>query len=72
MCPSTRPPTHLIWHKRRFMCPEVSPLMGSWTEEDPRIASSRLHMTDRSGRWITEGVGRCARSVCRGGQGARL
>ncbi len=25
-------PTRLIWHKRRFACPEVSPLMGSWTK----------------------------------------
>jgi transposase len=25
-------PTRLIWHKRRFMCPEVSCLMGSWTK----------------------------------------
>ncbi len=57
-------PTRLIWRKRRFTCPEVSCLMGSWTEEDPRIASTRLQMTDRSGRWITEQVGRCARSVC--------
>jgi transposase len=56
-------PTRLIWHKRRFCCPEVSCPVGSWTEEDPRIASQRLSMTDRSGRWITEQVGRCARSV---------
>jgi transposase len=56
-------PTRLIWHKRRFVCPEALCPMGSWTEEDPRIASTRLQMTDRSGRWITEQVGRCARSV---------
>jgi transposase len=37
--------------------------MGSWTEEDPRIASTRLQMSDRAGRWITEQVGRCARSI---------
>jgi hypothetical protein len=56
-------PTRLIWHKRRFYCREVLCLMGSWTEEDPRIASTRLQMTDRAGRWITEQVGRCARSI---------
>lgn len=56
-------PTRLVWHKRRFCCPETSCLMGSWTEEDPRIASMRLQMTDRSGRWITKQVGRCGRSV---------
>jgi transposase len=56
-------PTRLIWHKRRFVCPEALCPMGSWTEEDPRIASTRLQMTDRAGRWITEQVGRCARSI---------
>ena len=53
----------LVWLKRRFRCPESSCPMGSWTEDDPRIASKRLMMTDRAGRWITEQVGRCARSV---------
>ena len=56
-------PTRLVWHKQGFCCPETSCPVGSWTEEDPRIASTRLQMTDRSGRWITEQVGRCARSV---------
>jgi transposase len=65
-------PTRLIWRKRRFYCPEAICPMGSWTEEDPRIASSRLQMTDRSGRWITEQIGRCARSVLRGCQGTWL
>ncbi|HZM56632.1 MAG TPA: transposase, partial [Acidimicrobiales bacterium] len=56
-------PMRLLWLKRRFRCPESSCPMGSWTEDDPRIASRRLMMTDRAGRWITEQVGRCARSV---------
>ena len=56
-------PMRLVWLKRRFRCPESSCPMGSWTEDDPRIASKRLMMTDRAGRWITEQVGRCARSV---------
>ncbi len=56
-------PTRLIWHKRRFTCPETSCPMGSWTEEDPRIASTGLQMTDRAGRWITEQVRRCVCSV---------
>jgi transposase len=55
--------TRLIWHKRRWRCPDTDCTMGSWTEEDDRIAGSRLAMTDRAGRWITEQVGRCARSV---------
>ena len=42
--------------KARFRCPESSCPMGTWTEDDPRIASKRLMMTDRAGRWITEQV----------------
>ena len=56
-------PMRLVWVKRRFRCPESSCPMGSWTEDEPRIASRRLMMTDRAGRWITEQVGRNARSV---------
>jgi transposase len=56
-------PTRLAWHKRRWRCPESDCPKASWTEEDDRIAQSRLAMTDRAGRWVTEQVGRCARSV---------
>ena len=70
--PANAPTTRLVWHKRRFMCPKVTCLVGSWMEEGPRIASSRLQMTDRSGRWITEQVGYCARSVWRGDRKTRL
>ena len=55
--------TRLIWHKRRWQCPDTDCTNGSWTEEDDRIAGSRLGMTDRAGRWATGQVGRCARSV---------
>lgn len=55
--------TRLLWHKRRWRCPDPDCANGSWTEEDERIAAPRLAMTDRAGRWITAQVGRCARSV---------
>jgi transposase len=55
--------TRLAWHKRRWACPEVSCPNGSWTEEDLRIAAPRMAMSDRAGRWVTEQVGRHARSV---------
>jgi transposase len=35
----------------------------SFSEEDARIASSRLAMSDRAGRWATAQVGKWARSV---------
>lgn len=53
----------LCWHKRRWRCPEANCPTGSWTEEDRRIAAPRMAMTDRAGRWVTEQVGRRARSV---------
>jgi transposase len=56
-------PTRLWWHKRRWKCPDLDCPNGSWTEEDPRIGAPRLAMTDRGGRWVTEQVGRRARSV---------
>ena len=56
-------PTLLLWHKRRWRCPDGSCPRGSWSEEDARIASSRLAMTNRAGRWATEQIGRCGRTV---------
>ena len=47
--------TRLIWHKRRWRCPDADCANRSWTEVDDRIAASRLAMTDRAGR--------CPRSV---------
>ncbi|MGH9205767.1 MAG: ISL3 family transposase [Acidimicrobiales bacterium] len=55
--------TRLVWNKVRWWCAEPDCAMKSWTEEDRRIAAPRMAMTDRAGRWVTEQVGRCARSV---------
>jgi transposase len=56
-------PTRLIWHKCRWRCPEPSCPVGSWTEENERIGAPRMAMSDRAGRWVTEQIGRHARSV---------
>jgi len=56
-------PARPVWRKHRWECPEASCSMGSWAGEDPRIASSRLALTDRAGRWVTDQVGRCGRTV---------
>ncbi|HMK63664.1 MAG TPA: ISL3 family transposase [Acidimicrobiales bacterium] len=53
----------LVWHKVRWCCPDPDCPMGSWTEEDRRIAAPRMSITDRAGRWVSAQVGRCARSV---------
>ena len=56
-------PTRLVWHKRRWSCLEETCSTGSWTEENLRIGAARMAMSDRAGRWVTEQVGRYARSV---------
>lgn len=55
--------TRLRWRKRRWRCVEAECEGASWTEEDSRIASPRMAMTDRACRWVTLEVGRFARSV---------
>ena len=56
-------PTRLVWHKRRWMCPDGDCEMASWTEEDDRIAGPRQVLSSRAARWATIQVGRHARSV---------
>ena len=53
----------LVWHKRRWSCPDRDCAKGSWTEQEPRIAAPSMAMTDRAGRWVTAQVGRHGRSV---------
>src|SRR5664280_2886169 len=45
------------------MCPDGDCPMGSWTEEDDRIAAPRQLLTSRAARWATLQVGRHARSI---------
>ena len=45
------------------MCPDDDCTMGSWTEEDDRIAGARQLLTSRAARWATRQVGKYARSV---------
>jgi len=56
-------PSRLVWRKRRWMCPDGDCPMGSWTEEDDRIAAPRQLLTSRAARWATLQVGRHARSI---------
>ena len=52
-----------IWHKRRWRCADKECPQPSFSDADPRIAPSRLRLTDRAGRWATQAVGRECRSV---------
>jgi hypothetical protein len=42
----------LVWRKHRLVCVAVECPVLSWTVEDPTIASPRLGVTDRAGRWV--------------------
>jgi len=55
--------TRLVWRKHRWACRNVSCRRRSWTAKEPTIAAPRPVLTDRAGRWATEQVGRCGRSV---------
>jgi transposase len=56
-------PARLVWHKRRWTCPDDVCSTRSFTETAAWIATPRLVMTDRAGRWVTEQVGRRGRPV---------
>jgi transposase len=56
-------PVTLRWKKHRLWCPRPWCRLGSWTHEDPRIATPRLSVTDRAGRWATVQVGGSGRAV---------
>ncbi|MCA1695773.1 MAG: ISL3 family transposase [Actinobacteria bacterium] len=53
----------LVWHKHRLVCVASACAVVSWTVEVPAIASPRLALSDRAGRWVTKQVGGCGRTV---------
>jgi transposase len=50
-------PAVLVWHKRRWRCPEPGCDVATFTEQQPEIAAPRAGVTDRAGRWMTRQVG---------------
>ena len=50
-------PVVLVWHKRRWRCPEPGCEVKTFTEAQPEIAAARAGVTDRAGRWMTRQVG---------------
>lgn len=56
-------PTRLVWQKQRWRCPSSACPMGTWSEQDPLIASARGALTTRAARWATLQVGRHGRAV---------
>lgn len=56
-------PARLVWVKQRWRCPNPACATVTWSEQDPRIASSRCQLTTRAARWATVQVGRHGRAV---------
>ena len=50
--------TRLVWHKRRWRCPNSECAAGTVTEQDPVIGPPRERLTTRAGRWVTRQAGR--------------
>ena len=50
-------PAVLVWHKRRWRCPDADCEVATFTEHQPAIAAPRAGVTDRAGRWMTAQVG---------------
>ena len=48
----------LVWHKRRWRCPNSGCSVTAFTEQDPSIAPARALMTTRAGKWATQCCGR--------------
>ena len=53
----------IIWHKHRWRCALKECPQPPFSDSDPRIAPSRLRLSDRAGRWATRAVGLEHRSV---------
>ncbi len=56
-------PSRLLWRKHRWECKTPSCPVNTWTLNEPKIAPSRLALTDRAGRWVTRQIGFHGRSV---------
>jgi transposase len=49
--PAFGAPVRIIWVKRRWRCPEPSCPVGSFTEQDERVAAPRAKLTTRARSW---------------------
>ncbi|PRY57081.1 transposase [Knoellia remsis] len=56
-------PVRVVWRKRRWLCPEPACEVGSFVEQDERIASPRAVLTTRARVWAVEQLRREHASV---------
>ena len=55
-------PVRLVWDKRRWLCPDGSCAVRTFTDQDPAVALPRARMTSRAARWATRRAGK-ARAI---------
>ncbi len=51
-------PVRLVWHKRRWRCPDAACSAGTVVEQSGLIAPPRARLSTRCGRWVTQQAGR--------------
>jgi len=51
-------PVTILWRKRRWVCPEPTCPVGSFVEQDERIATPRGRLTARACWWAIEQIRR--------------
>ena len=56
-------PVRIVWRKRRWVCPDPGCPVGSFVEQDDRIAAPRSKLTARAARWAIEQIRREHASV---------
>jgi transposase len=61
--PAMGRPVRIIWRKRRWVCPDPGCPVGSFVEQDERIAMPRTVLTARACRWAVQQIRREHASV---------
>jgi transposase len=56
--PAMGRPVRVVWRKRRWVCPEPACPVGSFVEQDERVAAPRALLTARACRWAIEQIRR--------------
>ncbi|MEO3936729.1 helix-turn-helix domain-containing protein [Dermatophilaceae bacterium Soc4.6] len=61
--PGDGPTGEIVWRKRRWVCPERACPIGSFVEQDARVAAARARLTTRACWWLVEQIRREHASV---------
>ena len=61
--PAMGRPVRIFWRKRRWVCPDPGCPVGTFVEQDDRIAAPRSSLTTRACRWAIEQIRREHASV---------